>query len=235
MTTSKDVRLLRKFYASHEGKPLVEKYLSTAQATMPNIVSEIRGLAEGSGQQFMDIFLLQIASEVMFCHAADERETNLDGKVDKGCTDILVNGKYCRLIGHNDDWSDEVASLVSIVHVTITDDDVREKFVSYVYPGYLPGFCYGMNKDLVITLNSLHPREANTRGVPLLILLRSLLSCRTIEECKATLTCHPTGCAYGMNIDIASIHGNEMCSVEVYTDQVSSLTIPVQTEVCYYC
>lgn len=224
MATSKDVRLFRNYYATDDGKLIVEKYLTTAQTVKPDIVSEIRGIAEGSGHQFMDMFLLQIASEVLFCHAANARDSKLGEKVDKGCTDVLINGKQCRLIGHNDDWSDEVASRVSIVHVTITNDDVREKFVSYVYPGYLPGFCFGMNKDLVITLNSLHPRDANTDGVPLLILLRSLLSCRTIDECRAAMTCQPTGCAYGMNIDIAAIHGSDMCSIEVYTDKV-----------CYAC
>lgn len=218
MNTSKDFQQLKQFADLDEGKCIVSKYLQTAETMCPNIVSEIRGLADGSRQNFANIFLLQLASEILFCHAYTVN--NRYEPIEKGCTDILINGKNGRLIGHNDDWSDEVASQVCIVHVTITNDDIYKQFVSYVYPGYLPGFCFGMNKSLVITLNSLQPCEANTGGVPLLILLRSLLSCHSIADCMTAMTCTPTGCAYGMNINIASIHSNEMCSIEIYTEKV---------------
>ena len=227
MATSDDVKNVRIFYATKNGRRVVEKYLFTAEKYHPNIVSEVRGLADGSCQSFIDIFLLQIVSEITFCHINnlhDNREgaaAPTQSETGKGCTDILVNNSTCRVIGHNDDWTDDVTSHVCIVHVTIEGVDVMERFMSYVYPGYIAGFCFGMNKELVITLNSLSPKEANESGVPLLIVLRSLLSSASIDECITRLESKPVGCAYGMNINIAAINSNDMCSVEVYTEKVS--------------
>lgn len=227
MNSSDDVKTMRQFYATERGREIVENYLCTAEKFYPNIVSEIRGIADGSKQDFADIFMLQIVSEITLCHVrndlddAQDRETSEKESTGKGCTDVLLNSTTCRVIGHNDDWTDDVAAFVSLVHVTIENDDViEEQFVSYVYPGYLPGFCFGMNKDLVLTLDSLCPKQTNISGVPLLILLRALFTCSSIEECRAVMKCSPVGCAYGMNINIAEINTREMCSMEVYPEKV---------------
>lgn len=226
LQSSDDVITLRDFYATESGQSIVHNYLKTAEKFYPKIVSEIRGLADGAGQKFIDIFMLQIVSEITFCHIHEvksHQESDLTSRhkaENKGCTDILVNTATCRVIGHNDDWTDDVAAFVCIVHVTIDNGDDIEQFVSYMYPGYIPGFCFGMNKNLVISLNSLSPREANGNGVPLLILLRSLFNCSSIEECIDRMKCDPVGCAYGMNINIAAINSSEMCSMEVYTEKV---------------
>lgn len=204
----------------------MNQYLANAEKYHPRIVSEIRGLADGAGQDFMDIFLLQIVSEITLCHVT-EIGGSIPNALDqppqpKGCTDVLLNAKTCRVIGHNEDWTPEMEPYVCLVHVTIDGDGVKEQFVSFLYPGFLPGFCFSMNKDLVITLDSLLPKQSNLNGVPLMVLLRSLLSCSTIQECKEQMECKPVGSAYGMAINIAAIHGEDMCSMEVYPEEVKT-------------
>lgn len=196
----------------------------TGEKSHPNIMSEIRGLADGADLKFDDVFLLQIASELDFCHIHEVMKTGEDvGKIQKGCTDILVNQREARVMGHNDDWTSDVAARVYIVHVTIEDAAglVKEQFLSYCYPGYLPGFCFGMNKSIVVTLNSVCPTKANKDNTPLLICLRSLLSCSSIDECFARMENKPHGCSYGMNINIANINNTDMCSMEVYPNEVN--------------
>jgi hypothetical protein len=226
LQVSTDVKLFRDFYSTNEGKRLTEGYLETAKRSHPKIVSEIEGMADGAQVSFNDIFLLQLASEIIFCHSDEilKKPPKLSQE-GIGCTDVLVNRTNARIIGHNDDWVKDVVDRVFIVHVSITDDkeNIVEQFISYSYPGYLTGFCFGMNRSLVLTLNSLSPKKANTDSVPVAILLRSLFACSTIEECVAAMENKPFGCAYGMCIDVASIHGTEMCSLEIYPNQVSKV------------
>ncbi|XP_045171347.2 uncharacterized protein LOC123533662 [Mercenaria mercenaria] len=244
MNTSNDVKQYKRFYNNSEGRKLIEQYMSTGRKSHPNIMSEIQGMADGAEVKFEELFLLQISSEIEFCHMnevfIEGTGTEHDGK---GCTDVLVNRKQCRIIGHNDDWTEDVYSRVYIVHVTIADEKERviEQFVSFSYPGYLTGFCFGMNKSLVISLNSLSPKKANRTGVPLAILLRSLLACNTIEECSSAMESKPYGCAYGQGINIAAINGTDMCSMEVYplqeTCEVKIKYIPYEggsDELCYF-
>ena len=192
METSEEVQSFKEFYRDGEGRKIVDKYMSTGREMYPVYMAEIQGMADGSGVKFEDLFLLQISSELQFCHLNEGLIKKEDiGNDGKGCTDVLVNGKQCRLIGHNDDWTADVSSRVYIVHVTIADENERviEQFVSFSYPGYLTGFCFGMNKSLVITLNSLSPKRANKNGVPIAILLRSLLACGSIDDCMSAMEC----------------------------------------------
>lgn len=238
---SDDVSYFRKFSRTDTGQQLIQNYLTTAERSHPHFVAEIRGIANGADASFDDIFLLQLASEIIYCHGPDVLGFNLNQKnSSKGCTDLLLNGTSLRAIGHNEDWASDVASCSYIVHVTLESEEsthILEQYLSFMYPGFLPGFAFGMNKDLVISLNSLKPLTANKSSVPLSILLRSLLSCKSIAECVATMQNKPVGCAFGMNINIGAIHTTEMCSLEVHPDKdktvVSTYHIPT-TGSCFY-
>ncbi|XP_052797741.1 uncharacterized protein LOC128229887 isoform X2 [Mya arenaria] len=228
MSDSKEVKMYRKFFNDPRGKPIVEQYLETSEKYHPDIMSEIRGIADGSGESFVDIFMLQLASEISMCHYDVLFPSEADShSTPKGCTDVLVNRQSCRVIGHNEDWAFEVSSRVGIVHVTITghgETKPMEQFLSYVFPGYLSGLTFGMNKHLVLTLNSLAPTQANVRGVPLQIVVRNLLTCDSISACVEMMASRPVGCGFGMNINIAEINTDKMCSVEVYSDKNGSST-----------
>ncbi|XP_045173400.2 uncharacterized protein LOC123534965 [Mercenaria mercenaria] len=242
--TSNEFKQYRTFYNGKEGQRIVDQYMSTARTSHSNIMSEIQGMADGAEVKFEELFLVQISSELKFCHLEEMfRRTDEKENGEKGCTDVLVNRKQCRIIGHNDDWTEDVSSCVCIVHVTIADEKERviEQFVSFNHPAYLNGFCCGMNKSLVISLNSLLPKKANRTGVPLAILLRSLLACNTIEECSSAMESKPYGCAYGQGINIAAINGTDMCSMEVYPLQgkteVKVRNVPLEgdaDEQCYF-
>ncbi|KAH3894028.1 uncharacterized protein LOC127861692 isoform X3 [Dreissena polymorpha] len=219
---SNQVKAVKDFYAVSKGKDIVSQYMRTSEEYFPDIVEEIRGIATGCCLEFIDIFLLQLMSEIEFCHTIQLENEKLKSS-GKGCTGILLNTQQCRIIAHNDDWHPDVVDKVAIVHVTIDGPEaIKEQFVSYVYPGFLPGFGFQMNKHLAITLNSLNPAVANTSGVPLVILLRSLLRCKTIDECTTVLDFKPVGCSYGMTINIAEISSNRMSSVEIYTTENKS-------------
>lgn len=241
---SDDVSYFRQFNSTDSGRQLVQDYLATSERSHPHLVAEIRGIASGADACFDDIFLLQLASEIIWCHGPEILGFNLyESNSTRGCTDLLLNGAPIRAIGHNEDWASNVASSSYIVHVTlerVTDTgskQILEQYLSFMYPGFMAGFGFGMNKDLVISLNSLKSLTANKSSVPLSILLRSLLSCKSIAECVVMMQNKPLGCAYGMNINIGAIHTTEMCSLEVYPDKgetiVDTYVMPT-TGSCFY-
>lgn len=226
MSTSKDVYCLRRFFLSKNGRKQYEEYLEACEKCHPTIIEEIRGMAEGAEQTFEDMFLLQLSSEVVFCHAEEfiPADTEFDPKMMstvtfKGCTDILLNTDKLRMIGHNEDWEDDVEPYVHMVHCTVTgetEEDEQEHFVSYMFPGFLPGLTFAVTRKLVITINSLRPRRVQPGAAPIAVLLRACLKCETIEEVKDTMLNTPIGCAFGMNLNIAEIGSTRMCSLEVY-------------------
>lgn len=180
------------------------------------------------------------------------------------CTDILVNSRSCRIIGHNEDWQRECYGKCYVVDIDIDKQSNKpvnkatsvtpfnqadticsvtagntkphqihksiqqkisernEQFVSFATPCELTGFTFAMNKYFVFTVNSLVPRELNTEGVPIGVLVRALMGARSIEECVKVMKNEPFGCCYGLNLNIASIHTNEMWSMEVYSTKVKS-------------
>lgn len=183
------------------------------------------------------------------------------------CTDILVNSRSCRIIGHNEDWQRECYGKGYVIDVEIDKQSNKpvnkttsvkpvgkynqtesacsetashtkphhkhksiqqkisernEQFVSFATPCELTGFTFAMNKYFVFTVNSLVPKESNTEGVPIAVLIRALMGARSIEECVQVMQNEPFGCCYGINLNIASIHTNEMWSMEVYSSKDGS-------------
>lgn len=244
LNVSEEVKLFREFYSNSKGKTITEGYLDVAKKSHPKIVSEIQGIADGAEVSFNDVFLLQISSEILFCHSKEilKKPPNPSHE-GLGCTDVLVNRTKARIIGHNDDWHRDVVDRVFMVHVTITDDkdNVVEQFISFSYPGFLAGFCFGMNKSLVITHNTLIPKEANTNAVPMAILIRSLYAYTSVQDVINAMENKPFGCAYATATHIASIESTEMCSLELHPIQgkleINVYKVPheSQNDECYYC
>ncbi|KAH3691764.1 hypothetical protein DPMN_192295 [Dreissena polymorpha] len=162
------------------------------------------------------------------------------------------------MMSHNEDWIKDLAGKCFVVDVTINKNDVtqdldastgkfddvstslteiqrtifqrNERFVSYVTPGDLPGFNYAMNKNFVITINSQMPLQMNTGAVPIMVLLRVLLACDTIDEIVAVMKNEPVGSCYGINVNIASIHTDDMWSLEVYTFKIPIIHVEKLTQ-----
>ena len=188
----------------------------------PEIIRELEGLADGAELSFTEIFLQQLLSEILLVHEPELSEVNNSAQHGiTRCSDVLVNSKAFRMIAHNEDWEKEAKGFEYFIYATIESDDVvPEEFASFVIPGELPGLTFGMNKDLVLTVNTLLPKHINRNSVPLALVLRKLLTCKSIDECVAVMKNKPYGCAYGINVNIASIHGKDMCTLEVMPEKV---------------
>ncbi|KAL4229877.1 hypothetical protein ACF0H5_010268 [Mactra antiquata] len=235
---------LKNFYNSENGKAIFDEYVTKTTEAFPDIVDEIRGMADGSEMSFDQLFLNSILSEVTLT-TISKKEKEI-----AGCTDILVNTDQCKLVGHNEDWDSHVSGHAFLIDVEVDKDERKiaddidesniretlckrdERFVGFVFPGELVGSTFAMNKHFAFTINTLVPRRFNQGSVILFVLLRALLKCETISECVEVMKCEPYGCSYGININVASLNTSDMWSIEVYPDQdktvVDLLHIPKQ-------
>lgn len=238
------LQVFRKFYKDPEGHGIVQKYMETGEKYFPDYVQEIRGIADGSEAEFEDVFLTNLWCEIFFAHK-ELKDGILEKDSAEGCTSVYVNKEGMRIIGHNEDAAHGSERFNYLAHVTVVDEEdkstVKENFITFMYPGMIPGFAFNVTNEFVITGNVLLPKSKCPSGVPLNFVLRKLLSCKTIEEMVEAAKCEPTGCAYGFNLNIASIEGTEMWSLEILPGEkgteVSLHAVPIvpdESEKCHY-
>lgn len=221
------IAFFRRFYADEEGRKVVTKYLETAEECFPEYVQEIRGIADGSEAAFEDVLSQNLLTELLFAHKdITERVGPFLSEEDQevfGCTTVYVNRNGLRLIGHNEDGELGAEHYNFLAQVTVVDDNdpsiVKESFISFIYPGMIPGFALNVTSEFVITGNSLCPKSFCQTGVPIAFVVRKMLACKTVDEMVKNAKCEPYGCAYGFNLNIASVHGTDMWSLEILPDE----------------
>ena len=241
----------RRFRDDPLGGKCIARYLETAEKCFPEYVREMRGIADGSGAAYEDIALQNLLTEIYFAHSdITDRIGNTppSGKMQKelaGCTSIYVNRNGARLLAHNEDGGDGSERYNFLAQVKIVDESdrslVKENFITFMYPGMIPGFAYNVAGDYVITVNTLVPKAHCHTGVPTSFVIRKMLACKSMEEMVEAVKCKPYGCAYGFNLNIASVKGSDMLSLEVcpgengteiYLHKVAM--VPDDADICHY-
>lgn len=144
-----------------------KKYMPFAQELFPKYVDEMMGIAEGSGQEFDDIAVLN-AMEAVTSDALHLTK----------CTSFAINGEMTSdghvLVAHNEDWLPEDEDDVYLVHA---EPDDEAPFLAMTYGGLIPniGFnAYGIAQ----CCDSVYPNDSRI-GVPRVVVSRSVLACKT--------------------------------------------------------
>ncbi len=150
-------------------------YLEATEQAAPEILDEMRGMAEASGVPL---------AELMAHHAAEELE---QGAGRFGCTVVGVTPAGTAdghvLLGHNEDTTAGWADYAYVVHVELSS---APAFVAFTYAGYL--LHQGVNAaGLGSVGNALYARDARV-GIPKLLLYRRALAQWTIEDAIRSVT-----------------------------------------------
>jgi isopenicillin-N N-acyltransferase-like protein len=173
------------------------KFLPYAEAAYPRFVEELRGISEGAGVEFENVWLLNCYEEVteiqpMSCTSLAVRDDRTaDGHV---------------LLAHNEDWN-----VVDRDHVYLVraEPDDGPAFIGMSYGALLANI--GFNEaGIGVAINSVYATDGRS-GVPRILFSRAVLSAATIGE--AIKACVPQQRAGGYNHLLADVHG-ELYSVE---------------------
>lgn len=154
------------------GHPFLDELAQKAQSALPEIWDEFEGLAEGLRLPLEDVLLWNCRGDLL--HSTTD-----------GCTSVaLKTPDGTRWIAHNEDGDPYLHGRCHIVDVAL---EGAPGYVSFYYPGSLPGHTFGANRaGLVQTINNLRTRQHHP-GVPRMFLARAALDCSTLDEAIALL------------------------------------------------
>jgi isopenicillin-N N-acyltransferase-like protein len=194
-------------FSWEEAQCEARKFLPYAENAFPLFIEELRGMAEGSGASFQQVWTLN-------CF-----EGLTDAQSGRGCTSIAVRDDHVAnghvLLAHNEDWSSVDRDNVYLVRATPDDGPA---YVGMTYGPLLVNI--GLNdRGIGVAINSVYANDVRL-GVPRIVFSRAVLGSRTIGQ--AIRACVPKLRDGGYHYLLADAHG-EMYSIET-TARVHDIT-----------
>lgn len=188
------------------GHPYLDELAQQARAVLPALWDELEGLAEGLRLPLADVLLWNCRGDLLHNRGSGD-----------GCTSVALKAADGgRWIGHNEDGDPYLYGRCHLVDVTLDD---APGYLSFYYPGSLPGHTFGVNRaGLVQTINNLRTRQRHA-GVPRMLLARAALDCVTLDDAVALLRDTPR--AGGFHHTLGSATDTRLFSVEAAPGGVS--------------
>jgi isopenicillin-N N-acyltransferase like protein len=182
-------------------RELAAPFVRAGQTVLPQETQMLRGMAEGAGVPFLDLFVP---------NAFEELEPFVRGSAApvERCTDISIVGPGITLLGHNENWLAADAGMLGIV-VDVPPDPDAVSVVSATGSAYLPAV--GMNSagyaQGVLSL------EANDDGVgvPRVLVSRHVLDAVDRDDAVRRATVAPRSGGYAYS---AAMPGGRAFTIE---------------------
>lgn len=168
---------------------LLSPYLTASTALLPNLVEQVRGMAEGAGLPFLDLFFANAFEEV---YGIVELGTPASRPLER-CTDVALRSSTDTLLGHNEQWYAGDAGSVAVV-LDVPDDGPA--VLAPIVAGTLP--LVGLNEfGGAFGTMSLSANDERV-GVPRALVARHLLEARDPEDAleRAALAGRAGGYSY---------------------------------------
>lgn len=185
-------------YLNGRGRDTVQRMLNHTKMHFPQYVEELQGMAESLGVPFRSLFAFNCRSEISVLTSPPP-----------GCSTIALRESGRMILVHNEDGSDLNIGRMFLVKVTPPSGVT---FLSFVYPGLLPGNGPGCNRfGVAQSTNYIQPLKV-ADGVPRYIIGRALLESKNLDEAIATATMTPR--AFAWHYNLASLTEGRVLSVE---------------------
>ncbi|CAM2156547.1 C45 family autoproteolytic acyltransferase/hydolase [Paraburkholderia tropica] len=153
------------------GHAFVQALRAAAEHHFPAQVAELDAMAAALGWPAHDLFLWNCRGELI--HNAPD-----------GCTTLATATPEAGLIAHNEDGDPFLRGRCHMVEV---EPAGRPGFVSFYYPGSLPGHTFAASRAGVAqAINNVRIREPRA-GVPRMILARAVLDAASLDAALALL------------------------------------------------
>ncbi len=165
---------------AYRGSPESAALSTRLHRSFPWIEHELAGLAKGLDLPPEDVFLWNCRGD-LWALAPD------------GCTTVLAPQR----LSHNEDGDPGFAGACGLAEVRPID---APAFVSFVYPGSLPGHTFAVNRaGLAMTVNNIRARNAGP-GLPRMALTRALLATESPQQAIELLRSHPRMGAFHLGL-----------------------------------
>lgn len=164
-----------------------ERWMGLCTDTAPDLVTEMRGIAEGSGRDVLDIMVLNLRGEIIydagFAKAPEpEERDNVDG-----CTSFVLtdgaSGDGHMYVGQNWDWRHGAQDTVMILRVI---QDPKPTLIMQVEAGQIGR--HGANSaGIALNANGLGGRFNDELGMPQTFIRRMVLDQSELPDALNTL------------------------------------------------
>lgn len=193
-----------------KAKKIAKAFEKSINDFNPKFIEEIKGIAEGSNFEYEEILALNVRSELVF------QGTNLTMD---GCTSMAItadrgenNKNY---IGQNWDW--KVKVLGGVILLKIKQDNLPD--IATMTEAGIVGKIGCNSAGIGVCFNALSINDTPT-GVPIHIILRSILEQDDFVKAMMVVSANPIGCPG--NIVIASKYG-EAIDFEIGIDDFDAI------------
>ncbi|KAK2616452.1 hypothetical protein QQS21_000694 [Conoideocrella luteorostrata] len=151
-----------------------EKFVPVLQDRAPDLVDEMKGVADGAGVSFRDILALNARSEIAL------------GMMDDGCTTVAWSTTSFSVAGQNWDWEDEQKGQLILLHI-IPEPSSNKPTISQVTEAGIIGKI-GLNSARVaIFLNAIAAKGVDYSSLPIHLTLRKALEATSREQAVEAL------------------------------------------------
>ena len=157
---SKRLKLLRKV---ERRNPRLQEWTMYGERYFPQYMEEIRGIADGSDSSLADILLIN-------CKYDFPR---------KGCTTVIFKEPNRTILAHNEDNTRDNLNNCYLLKVY---PEVGIPFVSFCYPGMMPGNSFSFNAHGIIVTNNAMPTPDTRMGSPRHLCDRAQLEGKDIRD-----------------------------------------------------
>lgn len=171
-----------------DAKRTAPRFIPAIQSYDPDMLEEMRGVADGAGVDFEDILTLNTRSEVLMTMKLGEKKVLRDG-----CTNIAVSPERTKnghtYLAHNWDWKN--SQKASIVVFKIRQKE-KPDILMITEAGIIGKF--GVNEyGIGVAMNALcTPTDAV--GVPLHCVLRGILNSKSLGDAIQAIAAFPNAC-----------------------------------------
>lgn len=191
----------KKGYTWDEAKAMAMEYVEFLDKEMPDLMMEVRGIADGSGQELAVIMLLNARYELLkFKKGVDYFENN-----ECTCYGITpeATAEHETISGQNWDKAEYVGKELYVVHI---DEENGTRIMGVSEPGQL--IRNGMNSHgLCLSCSTLlSTKDFRKVAIPTNFMRRRILQCKTLEEACAILDVFEPGVS--LNYVLASKTGD---------------------------
>jgi isopenicillin-N N-acyltransferase-like protein len=193
---------------SDEGRKLSDKLLELSQKHFPNVIEEIKGIADGAGIHFDHIWAINIKSEL---ETVQEEPP--------GCSSIFFRDDNNMWLLHNEDGHTAFKDIMFTIKVTPPSG---VSYISMVYPGIITGNGPSLNSRGIVQTTNYIGSTRSEIGLPRYIIGRAILEAKDLDEAIQIATLEPR--SYPYHHHLASFDEKRYASVE---------TIPGVSDVNY--
>lgn len=155
-----------------EAIKIAKKFVPIVKEYDPEVIEEVRGIAEGSGSKFEEIIALNSRTEIMF----------MIERIPEGCTTVAVlpeaSGNGHTMLGQNWDWKPDCINSAILLEIRRTEGVGTFNFLEAGMVGRI-----GMNSSGIGVLGNFLETDQDRKkiGVPVPFIRRKILASRSIS------------------------------------------------------